>query len=727
MEKIMFKVNLQNEVIFKTSEIIFNKKTNFIYGRNGTGKSTLTKLIKDQAPEAGYETRIFQGFDNILGENQRLNAVILGEENNSINKKIHELSIEKENLEERIRDVEKNLVEPEDKEQENLYTKKVKAEQNLSNLEKLIDKFCSDAAAKIKNQKNPQISRPTYQKNNFKDEISLANVLSKEEKDKNISILMTEKKVAEKQSISSCDFQNLYQKVNQLVKKKVAEKIYLERLTGNNAKINFARQGLALHKAGEICAFCGNIIKQETINELHRYFDADEVKTFQTEIANEIESIEKIYNDINEVKFSTNQFYSSFQDEILNLTVKLSNDKSLILSFLTNLKDELAQKQANLFHESNPISYDIPTDLSDLIQKYNSLVDKNNKTNLDVIREDARDKLRYDKIKEIVDSNQYYDKEKELEKLELIAQNARNAFQLESNKIYGEDGYRHQINTIDAEINRLQESTRNEKILAERINKKLKHMVSFELVHKKTVDGQGFYNVKSCITEEERDILLLSTGEKNIIAFLYFIEKLNEIPETTTLNKRVIVFDDPMNSNDDNMQYLMIEELLHLMKTLKDSDIFILLTHNKHFYINVKYDYSVNASTIRHLEPDGKHVTIKTIRSEKDDFKTSYGALWLELKFLYKNENAAANMLLNPIRRIIETFTNFNQINMNSFCEKQTGALKLFHVNSHAIDDLEAETNGLTKDEIINIMKSCFSQNGALKHFEAYWNEVNKN
>ena len=124
----MFKVNLQNEVIFKTSEIIFNKKTNFIYGRNGTGKSTLTKLIKDQAPEAGYETRIFQGFDNILGENQRLNAVILGEENNSINKKIHELSIEKENLEERIRDVEKNLVEPEDKEQENLYTKKVKAE-----------------------------------------------------------------------------------------------------------------------------------------------------------------------------------------------------------------------------------------------------------------------------------------------------------------------------------------------------------------------------------------------------------------------------------------------------------------------------------------------------------------------------------------------------------------------------------------------------------------------
>ena len=37
------------------------------------------------------------------------------------------------------------------------------------------------------------------------------------------------------------------------------------------------------------------------------------------------------------------------------------------------------------------------------------------------------------------------------------------------------------------------------------------------------------------------------------------------------------------------MQYLIIEKLQRLMKRLRPTDHFILLTHNKHFYLNVKY------------------------------------------------------------------------------------------------------------------------------------------
>lgn len=43
------------------------------------------------------------------------------------------------------------------------------------------------------------------------------------------------------------------------------------------------------------------------------------------------------------------------------------------------------------------------------------------------------------------------------------------------------------------------------------------------------------------------------------------------------------------SSYDDSMQYLIIEELQRLMKRLRPTDHFILLTHNKHFYLNVKY------------------------------------------------------------------------------------------------------------------------------------------
>lgn len=286
---------------------------------------------------------------------------------------------------------------------------------------------------------------------------------------------------------------------------------------------------------------------------------------------------------------------------------------------------------------------------------------------------------------------------------------------------------------MDTEIQNLQSKTRNETILAENINQKLKHMVSFELVHDSDND-QGYYNIKDINTGGIRDITNLSTGERNIIAFLYFIEKLWEKTPTNNGSKnKIVVFDDPMTSNDESMQYLMIEVLEDLMNKLDQKDKFILFTHNKYFYLNVKYGYHAansskqgqTAATMIHLMSDGYHTHIKVVEKDAEDFKTSYEALWHELIYFYEDKNVAASVLLNPIRRILETFTNFNALDLRHFCANQKGAYKLFNVNSHAIDDLEADVNGLTKDQIIQLMKGCFIDNQAEDHFNKYWKPNN--
>ena len=51
---------------------------------------------------------------------------------------------------------------------------------------------------------------------------------------------------------------------------------------------------------------------------------------------------------------------------------------------------------------------------------------------------------------------------------------------------------------------------------------------------------------------------------------------------------KIVVLDDPMTSNDDTMQYIMIGEIQKYYRDLKDSNYFILLTHNVHFYLNVR-------------------------------------------------------------------------------------------------------------------------------------------
>ena len=112
------------------------------------------------------------------------------------------------------------------------------------------------------------------------------------------------------------------------------------------------------------------------------------------------------------------------------------------------------------------------------------------------------------------------------------------------------------------------------------------------------------------------------------------------------------------------------------------------------------------------------------ITREDDDFKTSYESLWYELKLLYKYDVTSPDTLLNPIRRIIETYTKFNAFNKNVFYSKVPGAKKLFDVNSHSIDDVEAELNEKSKKEIIMILGDCFARNNCSDHFITFWKDA---
>lgn len=177
-----------------------------------------------------------------------------------------------------------------------------------------------------------------------------------------------------------------------------------------------------------------------------------------------------------------------------------------------------------------------------------------------------------------------------------------------------------------------------------------------------------------------------------------------------------------MNSNDDTVQYLIIEELQKLKdKKIKENEIIIILTHNVHFYLNIKFGCSYTNNNFYHLVIDGKNTILNKIHKKEDDFDTSYSALWKELKILYEKDTISENMLLNPIRRIIETYTKFNGISQNKLFQNVIGARKLFNVNSHSIDDLETDLNGRTKKEIIDLLKECFQKNNAIDHYNQFF------
>ena len=102
-------LDLSNEERFETNTFTIDKNITFIFGKNGTGKTTLTNLLKDNATD--YEVSVFQGFETVVSESNMLDAVILGKDNVEIDKKIAEKNAEIEKIKSDVERIEKNISE----------------------------------------------------------------------------------------------------------------------------------------------------------------------------------------------------------------------------------------------------------------------------------------------------------------------------------------------------------------------------------------------------------------------------------------------------------------------------------------------------------------------------------------------------------------------------------------------------------------------------------------
>ena len=715
------KVDLSEKIIFDVDTISFDKQINFVYGKNGTGKSTLCKLIKKQYG-LSMDVRIFQGFEKLLGEDEKLNAVLLGKENIKINKKINDLENEIEKRNKEKENKKSQIMEPENPDEENLYTKYKKSKWHYEKQNNKIENFKSTAAKYIKNINNPQIAKPTYNKNDLEIDIKKANRLDSADIEKLKNILKSDiKKATFIDAKADYKLSELLLKINRLLTKKVEEEIIIKRID-NNEKRNFAESGLKIHKAGDYCAFCGNKISDETIIELKRYFDVDKVKRFETEIVDFIRELKLKKDELNKIKLDSAEFYSDYQDEVIKCMRKIENIISKYEEFLDRLISALNKKRTRLFSETDEMKLYIPEDIKEVIDSYNEIVKSNNESELELKQKNAKHKLRHHYVKLKLDKFDYDVACNELKNRELnknVCKKDIDKVTIEINQIVNE------IKNINAELIDSHKGTISEEILAENINKNLKDYVDFELIYCGAKNNKGYYQVKDLQTVEVREITKLSKGEKNIIAFLYFLETLDDINKKTN-KQRVIVFDDPMTSNDDTMQYIMMIELQNLMKNLNDSEVFVLLTHNAHFYINVswylKNDYK-KYSFYRFIS-NGFETKVEKINKKEDDLKTSYSGLWYDLKYLYNDEKCRPEILHNIIRRIIETYCKFNVIKENEFYEDTPEARKFFNVNSHSIDDLDIDLNGRSKKEIMKVMKKCFYKKNAQNHFDAHWNNI---
>jgi wobble nucleotide-excising tRNase len=579
----------------KGNNVIEFKKLNIFYGRNYSGKTTLSRILRcleekklhDKYLNAEFEV---ETIDQNINQNDLINHTLnirvynsdfvqdnlsfLKNENGEItpfaiigeeNIKIEEQIAEKEAV---IGNVEQNTGVRFKIQQKyfELSKKKEERESEEANLETL-----------LKNKANQDIKRNTiynvitYNINSIKQDIqSILNhpkQLLTDKEIEDIKALLREETKTDITKIRqiNTNFDESYKKASELLIKEIKPTETINDLINDAILQEWVRTGIKHHKGKRsTCAFCGNIISENLWNKLDSHFNK-ESENLRDLLQQEIQSLEKMKLKIADVlNIETNAFYASHQDNYSEYKRCLTEESNVFNKTLDSLKTELEKREKDIFTPREKIELNNNTNkINEIIVKINELIDTNNKKADSLIeeQEEARAKLRINEVAKFINDIGYQEKVRKIDDL----QNNESIILNEYNELDV------QLKTLEQEIDNLKIQLKDEKIGADKINKYLNHFFGADSFKFEAVESEGDTKIKFLIKRGEEIAHKLSEGECSLIAFCYFIAKLED---TETKDKDLIIWiDDPVCSLDNNHVFFIFSLIESIItKPYKKSD-----------------------------------------------------------------------------------------------------------------------------------------------------------
>ncbi len=296
--------------------------------------------------------------------------------------------------------------------------------------------------------------------------------------------------------------------------------------------------------------------------------------------------------------------------------------------------------------------------------------------------------------------------------------------------------------------NEINENEKKIKELNNEIRELEKTMVSIKPIVNKInalLKGYGFTNFSLACTEDEKSYRIqredgqlvgetLSEGEVTFITFLYYYYLTKgSLKENDILKNKVLVIDDPISSLDSSILFIvsiLVKDLMkEAMKEKTNIKQVIILTHNTYFYKEITYD-------LKHYQ--GKYSfwmfkkdnNVSKIEDYKENpIKNSYELLWQEVRRAKEN-NISWVSLQNVMRRIIEYYFRilggfkhndslseyFENIEEKRVCDS---FISWFNDGSHGIsDDLFVQSQDTSIETYLKVFENIFKATGHEAHYK---------
>ncbi|MDV6341805.1 AAA family ATPase [Nitrosomonas sp. Is24] len=224
----------------------------------------------------------------------------------------------------------------------------------------------------------------------------------------------------------------------------------------------------------------------------------------------------------------------------------------------------------------------------------------------------------------------------------------------------------------------------------------------------------------------------LSEGEKTFVTFLYFYHRLKgSESEVGMSTDRIVVFDDPVSSLDSDILFIVSSLIKGLFDEVRAGtghikQIFV-LTHNVYFHKEVTYSpkqkgVSPKERTYWIVRKPG--LVSKLDKHPTNPIKTSYELLWAEVRKPERSNLA----IQNTLRRILENyFKILGGIEFDQLCAMFEGKERIIckslcswvHDGSHyAHDDLYVSIDNTMVESYLKVFRAIFDKSGHSAHYK---------
>ena len=588
-------------------------RINIFYGRNYSGKSTYSKIFQSielkQLPEK-YEKIDFEVKlanhriikSNEIGSELPIDCKVFNQRFIDDNIYLHndnklnsfQISIGSDTNEtlKKIEDIRLNELKPRNEKLSQIELDITEKQQKTKISKDSLDSKLRTTASKIKNLKNPSVVVGNkYDIRDIKEEFEKYSAhfpilpLQDDEKavaelEKNVEqakIRILEKNINKPQKIDLVSFDKNFnftlflENTKKLLSKVVSVSNILDEYKDSPDKINWIKHGVDIHGDNpEKCVFCGNSIDSDLIKNLKLAF-SDELRSLENElllqnnrIKSEIQKLDAIPN------INKEDYFKDSVSDIQNINKDIENNTDNRKRVLEILESKISEKQRDIFSkiEINDLNW---IDFSEIQVEINSLYDdtikqieqfEDRKTkSLDFLR-------RYYIVKEFpvpefTKLSQEVDQlQEDMEKINL------------EQKILNEEKEK-----VEKDISELEGSVKSESEAVKRINMILQNSLAHSEMSLKSVDDEeGIYFE---VSRNEERAYNLSEGEKSLIAFAYYITRLESL-STEEKSKTILFIDDPVSSLDEN-NIFYIYNLIFCLLEKKEFLQYFLSTHNLDF------------------------------------------------------------------------------------------------------------------------------------------------